>query len=429
MPVDLSTEIAVRWRDCDPKFVPLLKEGGITTVLLENSDQAFEAACRKAGLKVEVLSDIQFLPLDSAGHAAPNARLALTNGIWPGVSRGPKTSEDEFTAGASALPWVDSNGYLYGMLRALYPDRPALLGYLPDEKAGVNPDSLLPYDSLELALIEARVNGGNYLLSLEPRYHTRLLRGEAKALTAWRRLGRTARWLVEYSRLFGQPTFPAITVLVEANDGLAEVTNLLYRQNTSPSLAPASDPPKPDPSRLLALVAVGIQAPGADIRRRILSHAEAGSALIADAAGDNAWWRGPRLKLVKRQEDREFYALGRGQVVAYREAISDPYEFAFDVIDIVTQKRRAARLWNAPSAIALATSSPPGANRGRALLHLINYGSRLEGEVLVAVQGSYSRATLLRPEGPAQLLSTARRETATEVTLPELERVGTIVLE
>ncbi len=429
MALDLSTEIAVRWRDCDPKLVPLLKEGGITTVLLEKSDQAFEAACRKAGLKVEALAAIQLLSLDSVGHAAASARVALTDGIWPGVSRGPKTSEDEFTAGASALPWVDANGYWYGMLRALYPDRPALLGYLPDEKAGVKPDSLLPYDSLELALIEARVNGGNYLLSLEPRYQTRLLRAEPKALTAWRRLGRTARWLVEQGRLFGQPVFPAITVLVEANDGLAEITNLLYRQNTSPSLEPAADPPKPDPSRLLALVAVGIQAPAAEIRGRILGHAEAGTSLIVDAPGDNAWWRGPQLKLVKRQEDREFYSLGRGQVVAYREAISDAYNFAFDLIDIVTQKRRAARLWNAPSAIALATSSPPGANRGRALLHLINYGSRLEGEVLVAVQGSYSRAMLLRPGGPAQSLPTARRETATEVTLPGLERLAVVVLD
>jgi hypothetical protein len=256
-----------------------------------------------------------------------------------------------------------------------------------------------------------------------------LLRGEAKAVKAWRRLGRTARWLVEHGRLFGQPTFPAITVLVEANDGLAEITNLLYRQNTSPSLAPAADPPKPDPSRLLALVAVGIQPPGADIRQRILSHAEAGAALIVDAPGDIAWWRGPQLKLVRRQGDREFYSLGRGQVVAYREAISDPYEFAFDVIDIVTQKRRAARLWNAPTAIALATSSTAGANRGRALLHLINYGARLEGEVLVAVQGSYTRATLLRPEAAAQSLPTAKRETATEVTLPELERLAVLVLD
>jgi hypothetical protein len=429
MPLDLSAEIAVRWSECDPKFVSLLKAGGITTVLASNRNEAFEAACQRAGLKVGALADIQFLQLNLIGAAASNRTVALTNGIWPGVSRGPRLDEDEFTAGASAAPWVDANGYLYGMLRALYPDRPALLGYLPDEKAGVKPETILPYDSLELALIEAWVNGGNYLLSLEPHYHARLLRGEAKALAAWRRLGRTARWLVENGRLFGQPTFPAITVLVEANDGLAEITNLFYRQNASPALAPALNPPAPDPSRLLALVAVGIQAPGAETRRRILSHAQAGTSLIVDAPGENAWWRDPQLKLVRRQEDREFYSLGRGQVVAYREAISDPYNFAFDVIDIVTQKRRAARLWNAPTAIVLATSSPPGANHGRALLHLINYGSRLDGEVLVAVQGSYARATLLRPAGTVRSLPTAKRGTATEVTLPDLDRVGTLVLE
>ena len=62
MALDLSAEIAVRWSDCDPKRVSLLKEGGITTVLLQNPDQAFEAACGRAGLKVGALSDIQFLP-------------------------------------------------------------------------------------------------------------------------------------------------------------------------------------------------------------------------------------------------------------------------------------------------------------------------------------------------------------------------------
>jgi len=429
MALDLSTEIAVRWDDCDPKYVSLLKSGGITTVLLQNRNEAFEAACREAGLKAEALADIQFLPLDSIVGAAPNARVALTNGIWPGVSRGPRLDEDEFAAGASAAPWVDANGYWYGILRALDPDRPALLGYLPDEKAGVKPETLIPYESLELALIEAWVNGGNYLLSLEPRYHARLLRGEGKALSAWRRLGRTARWLVEHGRLFGQPAFPTTTVLVEPNEGLAEIVNLLYRQNISPALAAAANPPAPDPSRLLALVAAGIQAPSAEIRRRILSHAEAGTSLIVDAAGDNAWWRDTQLKLVRRQEDREFYSLGRGQVVAYREAIANPYEFGFDVIDIVTQRRRAARLWNAPTAIALATSGPSGANRGRASLHLINYGSRLEEEVLVAVQGSYSRATLLRPEAPARPLPTAQRGTTSEVTVPGLERVGILILE
>jgi hypothetical protein len=354
--------------------------------------------------------------------------VVLTNGLWPGVSRGPSQGQDEFTAGATEAPWVDANGYWVGTLRALYPNRPALLGYLPDERAGVKPETLLPYDSLELALVEAWVNGGNYILSLEPRYLVRLLRGEAKATNAWRRLGRTAHWLGKHASLFRQATFPAITVLVEPDEGVAEIANLLYRQNASPALASTADPPAPDPLRRLALVAVSIHPPGAEIRRRILSHAEAGTSLIVDAPGENAWWRDPQLKLVRSQEDRDFYSLRRGQIVAYREAISDPGEFAFDVIDVVTQKRRAARLWNAPTVIGLATSCPPGANRGRALLHLINYGSRLSDEMLAAIQGSYSRASLLRPEAVPLSLPTARRGTTTEVVIPELGRVGVVVL-
>ena len=429
MPLDLSSEVAVRWNDCEAKFVRLLKEGGITTVLLPQRNEVFETACREAGLKVEALAEVQFLSLESINRAAPKALVALSNGLWPGVSRGPSQGSDEFTASATEAPWVDANGYWIGILRCLYPNRPALLGYLPDDKAGVKPEALLPYDSLELALVEAWVNGGNFLLSLEPRFHERLLGGEAKALDAWRQLGRTAQWLGRHVSLFRQATSPAITVLVEADEGLAEIPNLLYRQSASPALASAANPPAPDPLHRIALVAVSIHPPSAGIRRRILSHAEAGTSLIVDAPGENAWWRDPRLKLVRHQEDRDFYSFGRGQVVAYREPISDPSEFAFDVIDIVTQKRRTVRLWNAPTVIALATSCPPGANRGRALLHLINYGSALSGELLAAIQGWYPRASLLRPEAGPLSLPTARRGTATEVTIPELRRLGVVVLE
>jgi len=428
MPLDLSSEVAVRWNDSDAKFIPLLKEGGITTVLLPRRNEVFETACREAGLKAQALEEIQFFPLESIHRASPKALVALTNGLWPGVSRGASQGQDEFTASATERPWVDANGYWIGILRILYPNRPALLGYLPDEKAGVKPATLLPYDSLELALVEAWVNGGNYLLALEPRYHARLLRSQPKALHAWRQLGNTAHWLAKHASLFRQATFPAITVLVEPDAGLAEIANLLYRENASPALASAANPPAPDPLYRLALVAVGIHPPGAGIQQRILSHVEAGTSLIVDAPGDSAWWHDPQLKLVRSQEDRDFYSLGRGQVVAYREPISDPSEFAFDVIDIVTQKRRAVRVWNGPTVIALATSCPQGENRGRALMHLINYGSRLSNEMLVAIQGRYSRATLLRPEAGPLSLPTARRGTTTEVAIPELGRVGVVVL-
>lgn len=103
MPLDLSSEVAVRWNDFDTRYVPLLKEGGITTVLLPNRNEVFETACREAGLKVQALEKIQFFPLESINHAPPKASVALTNGLWPGVSRGPSEGQDAFTTGASHL--------------------------------------------------------------------------------------------------------------------------------------------------------------------------------------------------------------------------------------------------------------------------------------------------------------------------------------
>ena len=66
-------------------------------------------------------------------------------------------------------------------------------------------DRVVPYDSVELALIEAWVAGGNYILAMEPHYREALLQKEPKATSAWKQLGRTARWLQENIAMFRQP--------------------------------------------------------------------------------------------------------------------------------------------------------------------------------------------------------------------------------
>src|SRR5687767_50061 len=83
--------------------------------------------------------------------------LSELDGLWPGIRKPPAVAgRGDETASASREPWVDANGYQAGYLRALYPNRPPVLAYLPD-KLG---DRSVPYDSLELALIEAWTAGG-----------------------------------------------------------------------------------------------------------------------------------------------------------------------------------------------------------------------------------------------------------------------------
>src|SRR6266540_6835324 len=61
------------------------------------------------------------------------AAVAWKEGTWPGVTRGPNVpGRGDETASASREPWVDANGYRIGWLKALYPNKPAVLGYTPD---------------------------------------------------------------------------------------------------------------------------------------------------------------------------------------------------------------------------------------------------------------------------------------------------------
>ena len=409
MALDWNREIIARWSNPRATDAALLHEAGITAVLPDSPDESFSRACREAGLQLVEASAVQFLPLAELEKAASGSitstTVALKDGLWPGIARQPTVKDRDEVASASMEPWVDSNGYWAAVLKTLYPSRPVLAGYAPpqDEK------KLLPFDSLELALIEARVNGGNFILSVEPRYRKTIEQRDAKALEAWKRLGVTARWLKENHGLFQHPASPIITALVEPETETPEIANLLFRRNASPALEPLDQTPPPDPSRRLALVAANTRPLTAQTRARILAHAEAGTSVISNMLGSLG-------KPVRSQEDRDFYKVGRGEVVAYRRPIADPSDFAMDVIDVVTHRRRAVRLWNAPAAIARVTLPA----KGGAVLTLINYGDPREDEVQVRVHGKYTKATRLGPDGPPAPLKTAQRGATTEVFVERL---------
>ena len=61
-------------------------------------------------------------------------------------------------------------------------------------------------------------------------------------------------------------------------------------------------------------------------------------------------------------------------------------------------------------------------------MHLVNYGSPIDMEVQARVQGHFTKATLLRPDGGIRCRSQpAKRGTMTEVQVPELSRLGVVV--
>ena len=410
MAIDFTKHLIARWADPETAHLRLLGQIGIEGLIIAGGppSAAFAQAAAAAGIAVD-------------SEAALSG--AVTRGLWPGIRRPGRQInwENEVEASASTEPWIDSNLYLVPLERTLAGRRAdpgiPVVAYRASPEAGLAADRSVPFETLELALIEARLQGGNYVLSVDPRYRAALLARNPQALAAWASLGRTAAWLRAHAGLFGLEAQPTLTALVEPGQRSAEIANLLYRRSASPRLALAAAPPPPDrKSGIELLVAASLQT----VPEVVWGHAEAGATVVIDdpALVKPAWRR------LKQEPDREFFALGSGRVVVYRRRAADPSEFALDMIDLIGHLRRTARVWNAPSAVVFSTTGPAP---GEALLHVVNYGAPRKEEVQARINGRFTQATLLCPEAPAPIsLKTGQRGLATEVFLPNLTRVSTI---
>ena len=379
----------VRWPEGEPKPEALFQQAGVDAVVGSTLPEGLPATVDK--------------------------------GLYPGI-RTPGTRVDwvEDVGSASREPWIDSNAWLVSCQRALEPDKPVVLGYQPNQNAGVAADRMLPLESIEIGLMEARAMGGNWIAAPDERFRRLLAGNDTAAVEAWKKFGVFAAWLKANKNLFGHPMFATITALVD--QGMSqEYANLLFRRGASPKLVRAADVPAPS-AECLCMVAAGIKTPDAALQTKLLAHARAGAFLVVDARGENAWWRQTEIKPAKEQADRTFFTLGKGTVVAYTKAIANPSEFALDVIDLVTYRNRPIRAWGAGTVVYTAS------RRGtEALATMMNYGRSKMYDVQLRIRGRYKAAVLHTPEGAAKTLEARGREAMTEVFLPELGRMGVVV--
>ena len=377
-----------RWRDGKPTDVASLKAIRVNTVWLETPQPEFAGLCKAAGI------------------AAVDGMDSLKAGLWPGIrSAGRRRGPDGEVSSASSEPWVDANGYLVACQRAM--GKSGLLAYSMGDAA----TRMVAFETLEIALAEAWMMGGNFALEVEDRYLRGLRAADAKAVAAWAKIGRTAAWLKQNVGLFGRPAMPVITALYDGRGASRELANLLFRRNASPMIVAA--PPAPSP-HIKALVAASITPPDEKTKAAILAHASAGAIVVVDAD----WWQTSAAKTTKEEVDRVFFSLGKGQVVAYRKRIAEPSEFALDVIDLVTHRQRPLRLWNAPAIIGVASEGV----RAGTILTLLNYGVSVPEDIQAHVLGTHTRALLHLPGAAPVSLRVAKRVAMSEVFIPKLER-------
>ena len=132
-------------------------------------------------------------------------------------------------------------------------------------------------------------------------------------MAAWKQLGRRLGGCGRTSRCSG--SLLPISRPWSNLEPTAEIANLLYRRNASPALAAVTALPI---SRSAVATRAGCGecvAAEPDIFERILAHAESGTTLIIatppSPGGARPAEAGPS------EHDREYHALGKGQMVAY----------------------------------------------------------------------------------------------------------------
>jgi hypothetical protein len=118
------------------------------------------------------------------------------------------------------------------------------------------------------------------------------------------------------------------------------------------------------------------------------------------------------------------YALGRGAILVYRAPVADPSEFALDVIDVLGWRRRDLRIWGADAIIGVLHRQDGGA----VSVDLVNYGGRA-GDFLIRLEGAFHKATLRQPGVQPLALRAAIRGSGTEIEMPRIQRVASLLVE
>lgn len=386
-----------------------------------NSAQALrDFAAERSGHDVLVFLDREQIAWDAGG-----AHPILATGLWPGVRAPPNVpGRGMEVATASREPWLDTNPYLIGYLRGMFPQRPAVLGYRPDKAAGISGGRAVPHESVEVALVEAFLAGGNCVLSLPDDFRAALLRDDRDAVSAWKSLGRTARFLQENAERIRRPNRSRIAAAAGSLAESGEILNLMYRRSLFPVVHPAADVPVLDPSRVRGFVYANLDAPSARVLRRIFGYVQAGGLLVTAPGGVESpkWWLAEGASKTRSDRDRDHFSLGNGRIVAYHDPILDPSEFALDVVDLIGVQTRDVRLWNAPTVVGSAFQ----AGRSAAQVHLVNYDTPLDQGFPTRVDGVFRRATVYEPDGEVRSLKAVKRGEATEIWVDRIGRFALI---
>jgi hypothetical protein len=387
----MSAATPLRWPGSwtTPETVDLLHGTPVDLILLPE-DRAFDrvrACARERGI---------------ATAAAPPAGIAVAQGAWPGVkmSRG---GEAEFAAGPTGVPWVDSNGWLVRLTRALHPGDTAWIDAPPKDRA------VFPPASYELAVADAAAHGGCWILAPDEALASHVTPDNP----AWKRMMAAASYFAArraWTQYTPAATLGIVSDFTPPNEFMGqELLNLVARSGQQYRVVPKT---RANFAGLRAILYADHDAPSPTLRSRALAFVEAGGLLIAAPV----WGDAPGRALPDDHPRFELRAHGKGRIALARTEPDDPWMLANDSAVLVSHRYDLVRCFNSGSFGACYTVSP---DRAHTVVHVLFYADRGPGEAAVRIAGSFRTARISTVDRPVAAPVRAQfAKDAVEVHLP-----------
>jgi hypothetical protein len=421
---------------------PLLEKGrqaGLDFVgLIEASADkpAAIAAARAAGLSAVAMetipagdAGIPIIAWAKSGEALWSANspiLGVADGIWPGVPQ-----EKAPTGGPTNLPWVDSNGALLGMTRALTPDKDVWIFVEPPTKAKLTVANYL------LTVADAEAYGGHWVISLDDQMRAGLAAKSAQTAADWKKItdavaffgqNKTVRTYERMGRLAVMSNF------AEPDRAFGEDTlNMFPRLREPFRVISRTQALTASLDGLQGIFFVDQVAPEPKLREKLTAFVKGGGTLFVRSTWPNP--EGSPMQL-SSEEDYLYFNIrqfGKGRLAVAKEENPDTYFACMDVQNIMSHRGDPARLYNGASMNYFYQVSP----RGRqGVIHVLNY-SRLPGSAnaLIYLKAPYRAASFVSPEiaSPVALkwspLTSAYETGGAELSLPLISVYGAVRME
>ena len=413
---------------------PLIEKGkqaGLGFVGLiegEANKAAAVAAAQAAGLAAVAMpgdapasAGVPVIPWNKASQVrsfASSPVVGVSDGVFPGLPQAASQA-----GGPTNLPWVDSNGAILLIARALAPDKIVWVGFDPP------PQAKLAAEAYVLAVADPASYGARWPISLDDQLRVDLAAKKQPAADTWKKLLDTVAFFEQHKELRTYQPNGLLAVMSSFAgpdfDAGEEAVNLLPRLRQPFRVIARSRAAGASFAGLQAIFYVDKEAPDAELRKKLMAFATAGGTLFVPSK-----WPNPEGAAAAAEPYLLFNmrTVGKGRLAVCKEDQPDAYDTVADIQNIMSHRTDLLRLYNAPSANFLYETTA----QGRGVIHLLNYSRRpgSDGPVFF-VKEPHKSARLVSPElaAPADLQWVPQEAGGAELALPRLSVYGAIEME